>query len=94
MTRVDKLPRAEQETVISYDSGTGQWHFYSDCPKHIRKWQQMIPEPERQEFYADGTEAVLEGNIVGSVAMRKPVEISEERRQELSERMAKVRVKN
>lgn len=85
MAQESKIPRSEQETIISWDKEKRTWHFYSDDPVHIRKWGAAI-QPERKTFYMDGSPKVLEGNINGSVSVRKHVEISNERRAEMSER--------
>ncbi|MEN2371983.1 hypothetical protein [Lacticaseibacillus paracasei] len=39
-----KRPRSEQETIISYDRELDQWHYYSDIPKHNRKWRDLVSE--------------------------------------------------
>ena len=38
-------PRSEQETILSYDRELDQWHYYSDIPKHNRKWKQEQKRP-------------------------------------------------
>lgn len=88
MTKHIKLPRNEQETIISYDNATGQWYFYSDCPKHCRKWEALVSDPIRKEIYPDGTEKVLEGPITGTVMIKKP--LSEEQRKEAAARLRKL----
>lgn len=35
-------PRNEQETIISYDRELEEWHYYSDVPKHNRKYRDLV----------------------------------------------------
>ena len=51
-------PRNEQETIISYDRELDQWHYYSDVPKHNRKWADLVQD--RTQFVENnGTIEVL-----------------------------------
>ena len=86
------LPRNEQETIISYDYGKNEWHYYSDVPKHNRKWRNVLKDITREEYEGDNL-TVLEGTIDGSVSMRKRREMSEEQRKLASERLKKAREK-
>jgi len=81
-----KIPRNEQETIISLDVETDEWMFYSNYPVHIRKWRDKII-PTREEFYSDGTVKMLDGIINGSAAVYGKRTMTDEQRKELSERM-------
>lgn len=80
-------PRHEQESIISYDPVTKQWHYYSDVPAHNRKWQHVI-EPERITVEDNGTISLLEGTVTGSVTISKKRQMTEEQRQAAVERLA------
>lgn len=80
-------PRHEQESIISYDPVTKQWHYYSDVPAHNRKWQHVI-EPERITVEDNGTISLLEGTVTGSVSISKKRQMTEEQRQAAVERLA------
>ena len=70
-------PRSEQETIISYDRELDQWHYYSDVPKHNRKWADLV-DNRTQYVEENGTIEILEGTIQGSVSIRKRTVMSEE----------------
>jgi len=80
-------PRHEQESIISYDPVTKQWHYYSDVPAHNRKWQHVI-DPERITVEDNGTISLLEGTVTGSVSISKKRQMTEEQRQAAVERLA------
>ena len=62
------MPRSEQETIISYDQELDQWHYYSDVPKHNRKWDKAIVAT-RREVDENGTIVLLEATIDGHVSV-------------------------
>lgn len=70
-------PRSEQETIISYDRELDQWHYYSDVPKHNRKWADLVVK-RTQYVEENGTIEIIEGTIQGSVSIRKRTVMSEE----------------
>ena len=72
-------PRSEQETILSYDWELDQWHYYSDVPKHNRKWADLV-QNRTQYVEKNGAIEVLEGTIQGSVSIRKRTVMSEETR--------------
>ena len=85
-------PRSEQETIISYDWESGEWHYYSDVPKHNRKWADLVGK--RTQFVEkDGTIEILEGTIQGSLSIRKRTVMSEEARANLAARLKSYRDK-
>lgn len=86
-------PRSEQETIISYDRERDEWHYYSDVPKHNRKWRDLISQPH-MTANENGDITLLEGIIHGSVSIRKPTVISEENRVKAAERLKKYREAN
>ena len=84
--------RNEQETIISYDRELDQWHYYSDVPKHNRKWADLV-QNRTQFVEKNGTIEVLEGTIQGSVSIRKHTVMSEEARANLAARLKSYRDK-
>ena len=85
-------PRSEQETIISYDRELDQWNYYSDVPKHNRKWDDLVVK--RTQFVEkDGTIEILEGTIRGSVSIRKHTVMSEETRAKAAARLKAYRDK-
>ncbi len=85
-------PRNEQETIISYDWELDQWHYYSDVPKHNRKWADLV-EKRTQFVEKNGTIEVLEGTIQGTVSVRKHTVMSEENRAKNAARLKSYRDK-
>ena len=85
-------PRSEQETIISYDRDLDKWHYYSDVPKHNRKWDNLV-EKRTQFVEKDGTIEILEGTIQGSVSIRKRTVMSEETRAKNAARLKSYRDK-
>lgn len=79
-------PRNEQETIISYDWELDQWHYYSDVPKHNRKWADLV-QNRTQYVEKNGTIEILEGTINGSVSIRKHTVMSEETRLKAAARL-------
>lgn len=84
---MSKIPRVEQETVILYSQEEDKWEIYSNVPKHIRRWRDAIGQVNREEFYKDGTEKMIDGQISGSVSIRKPRKLTEEQKKEVAERL-------
>lgn len=87
---MQKASRTEQETIIHYDVELDQWEIYSNYAPHIRKYRDKI-NPYREEFYADGTEATIDGVVEGSVSVRKKMNLSQEQRDKRAQRMRKGR---
>ena len=85
-------PRSEQETIISYDRDLDQWHYYSDVPKHNRKWADLV-EKRTQYVEKNGTIEIIEGTIQGSVSIRKHTVMSEETRAKAAARLKAYRDK-
>jgi hypothetical protein len=87
------IPRDEQETIISYDNETKQWHYYSDVPKHNHKWDVLV-KPTRRELDEYGKIAILEGEIIGNVFVNKKrvSHLTPEQRQQASERMRQAKI--
>jgi len=85
-------PRSEQETIISYDRELDEWHYYSDVPKHNRKWADLV-QKRTQFVEKNGTIEVLEGIIQGSVSVRKRTVMSEETRAKMAARLKAYRDK-
>ena len=70
-------PRSEQETILSYDRDLDEWHYYSDVPKHNRKWADLV-DNRTQYVEENGTIEILEGTIQGSLSIRKRTVMSDE----------------
>ena len=85
-------PRSEQETILSYDWESDEWHYYSDVPKHNRKWADLV-QKRTQYVEKDGTIEILEGTIQGSVSIRKHTVMSEETRAKAAARLKAYRDK-
>ncbi|WP_288550983.1 hypothetical protein [uncultured Lacticaseibacillus sp.] len=85
-------PRSEQETILSYDRELDQWRYYSDIPKHNRKWRDLVSETYT-ETSENGDITVLEGTINGSVSIRKHTVMSEETRAKAAARLKAYRDK-
>lgn len=85
-------PRSEQETILSYDRELDQWHYYSDIPKHNRKWRDLVSETHT-ETSENGDITFLEGTINGSVSIRKHTVMSEETRAKAAARLKAYRDK-
>jgi hypothetical protein len=101
-TKLQKTPYAvdEQETVISFDRSSGVWRFYSTIPHHARKYEEFI---SGSDTFSSWREVNDEGNLVAiegvlDVERVKPLPslkriLSEERRNKLSEQLARGREK-
>lgn len=83
--------RSEAETILSYDYELDQWHYYSDVPKHNRKWDKVVV-PTRRVVEDNGTISLLEGTIDGSVSVRKRRELTDEQRQAVADRLRHHRI--
>lgn len=83
-------PREEAETIISYDAYLNEWHYYSDVPKHNRKWRGQIGV-ERETVEENGTISMLEGKITGNVAISKKRVMTEEQKKVKREQLARLR---
>lgn len=84
-------PRSEAETILNYDYDYDQWHYYSDVPKHNRKWDKVVV-PTRRVVEDNGTISLLEGTIDGSVSVRKRRELTDEQRKIASDRFRQYRI--
>lgn len=83
-------PREEQETIFNFDAQLGEWTYYSDVPKHNRKWDELI-QAQRKEVDPNGQITLLEGIVKGNVNINKPKKMSKEQKAAISERMRKLR---
>lgn len=79
-------PRSEAETILNYDYELDQWHYYSDVPKHNRKWDKAVV-PTRRVVEDNGTISLLEGTIDGGVSVRKRQNFTDEQRQAAADRL-------
>lgn len=85
-----KTPRNEQETILLYDVELDRWEVYSNYALHIRKYKDKVI-PKREEFYADGSEKLIDGIIEGSVSVRGKIKLTDEERKERAKRLQKAR---
>ena len=84
-------PRDEQETVISYQGWDNTWHFSSNCPKHIRKWRELVT-PNVLDKNEQGAVVNLVGTITGAnVQIAKQRVYSTEQRKKMAEQLARYR---
>lgn len=83
-------PRNEQEVILSYDSESKTWHYYSDVPTLNKKWQAVV-EPEFITVEDNGTISRLEGTVIGNVSISKKRTLSEEQKQAAAKRLAESR---
>lgn len=83
--------RSEAETILSYDYELDQWHYYSDVPKHNRKWDKAVV-PTRRVVEDNGTISLLEGTIDGGVSVRKQRKLTNEQRQAAADRLRQSRI--
>ena len=86
------IPRNEQGTILIYDRELDEWYYYSDIPKHNRKWRDFVSET-RTETSKNGVITVLEGTINGSVSIRKHTVMSGETRAKATARLKAYRDK-
>lgn len=84
-------PRSEAETILNYDYELDQWHYYSDVPKHNRKWDKAVI-PTRRVVEDNGTISLLEGTIDGGVSVRKQRKLTAEQRQAVADRFRQHRI--
>lgn len=83
-----KVPRSEQETIITYDYSRNQWHLSTDVAKHIRKWIDLVINPK---VTVEGGEVIyLEGWLNATVSVQKKRKLTEEQRLALSQRMRRL----
>lgn len=88
----ETAPKEERETIISYDALTGEWHFYSNKPKHIRKWSKFIQHVDRQAQNKHGYITVLEGDIKDAiVSLRKKPHLTSEQKKAKAINLIKAR---
>lgn len=83
--------REERETILTYEEEVGQWHIYSDVPKHARKYEKFIDESKRyRKGYSvnSGQLVMVEGYIIdGNVGISKKRKLTEKQRQKLAENL-------
>jgi hypothetical protein len=84
-------PRDVQETVISYQSWSDEWKFYSNAPKHIRKWRALVM-PTAEGYNELGNLVSLTGTITGAnVRIAKQRVLTPEQRELAARRLAEAR---
>lgn len=90
-------PQGEQETIITYDNETKEWHVFTDVPKHARKYEALIDEtkPFRKGYSVNGGAlSMLEGtlnecNVI--ISKKRKSTMTEEQKKAAAERMKKAR---
>lgn len=83
-------PRNEQETIISYDRELEEWHYYSDVPKHNRKWHDLV-QNATMVTEENGDITRMEGTISGNVLIMKRRSLSAAQRKEMGARLKQAR---
>lgn len=80
--------RSEQETVLVFEAETNEWSVYSTVPKHIRKIIEIAEVTEFLEMDANDNPAAIRATLSAKqVTMKKERVLTDEQRQEMSERM-------
>lgn len=84
-------PQGEQETIITYDNETKEWHVFTDVPKHARKYEALIDEtkPFRKGYSVNGGAlSMLEGTLNEcNVIISKKRKMTEEQKKALADRL-------
>lgn len=83
-------PRNEQETIISYDRELEEWHYYSDVPKHNRKYRDLVQNPT-MTIEENGDITRMEGTISGNVLIMKRRTMTDAQRKEAATRLKRAR---
>lgn len=83
-------PRNEQETIISYDRELEEWHYYSDVPKHNRKWHDLV-QNATMTIEDNGDISRMEGTISGNVVIMKRRTMTDAQRKEAAARLKQAR---
>ncbi len=90
----DKLTRAERETIIIYNELDDAYIIDSSVQKHIRRFDKLGYECTDTQLYDDGTMCSKSYRVpVRAISFRSPEkrELTDEQREKLRERMAKMR---
>jgi len=83
-------PRAQQETVLVYEEESRVWRAYSCVPKHIRKLS-VIAEVTPVDTGPDGEVLAVRATLTDKqVRMVAPRVLTEEQREALRARAAKM----
>lgn len=84
-------PKAEAETIITYNAESEEWHIYTDYAPHARKYEDKVVPSEEfggyKTYDEEGRLLGVSGHILGSVGVRGKVNMSEEQKQALADRM-------
>lgn len=93
---IQKLARDERETAVTYNEADGFWEIYTAVQKHIRKFDKLGYECIKVERYEDGEIMAKFYKVpCHAISFRSPekrtVNLTEEQRAELSERMKRMR---
>jgi hypothetical protein len=83
-------PRNEQETIISYDRELEEWHYYSDVPKHNRKYRDLV-QNATMTIEENGDITRMEGTISGNVLIMKRRTMTDAQRKEAAARLKQAR---
>lgn len=83
-------PRNEQETIISYDRELEEWHYYSDVPKHNRKYRDLV-QHATMTIEDNGDISRMEGTISGNVVIMKRRTMTDAQRKEAAARLKQAR---
>ncbi|EEU30117.1 hypothetical protein HMPREF0501_01122 [Limosilactobacillus coleohominis 101-4-CHN] len=84
--QVVTAPRNERETIITYDRETETWHIYTDEPKHARKFEKYVSNPERKAYNVADQLIMLEGDIDnGTVNIREKVPLTDLQKKHLQD---------
>lgn len=87
-------PRSEQETILIFDVENQSWVFYTNYPKHARRWEErIIPlegEKNRKVYHKDNNDLIeIEGEIEGFISISAPRKLTDKQRREVRDRFKK-----
>ena len=89
-------PYTEQETIITYERDTKEWHIFTDIPHHAKKYESLIDRSKKfRKGYNDKKAIVmLEGTLKEcnvTISKKRKNTMTEEQKKAAAERMKKAR---
>lgn len=85
-------PQSEQETIITYERDTKEWHIFTDIPHHAKKYESLIDSSKyfRKGYNDKKAIVMLEGTLKEcnvTISKKRKREMTDEQRKAASERM-------
>lgn len=90
----EKLHKYERETLLLFNEADNAWTIDSAVMKHIHKFDKLGYECIDEQRYTDGSLRSKQYKVpVCAISFRSPIkrELTDEQREKLRERMAKMR---